>query len=193
MLAQRGATAMIDVSDGLTLDLARVCAASGVGARVRLADVPIGPAAGLEDALGGGEDYELVATLPDAAQAGAARQELDETFGVALTEIGAIVSEPGLLAVDETGAEAPARRRPDGTTSHERAASTPRADDRGQRLRRRRRDPGRPQDLQRARGLRHDGDHGGHRPEHDGGQRLRGASPGARRRPDPGGGHGHRR
>ncbi|HEY8017903.1 MAG TPA: thiamine-phosphate kinase [Actinomycetota bacterium] len=105
VLARCGATAMIDVSDGLTLDLSRLCAASGVGARVRVADVPIGPAAGLHEALGGGEDYELVATLPDAARAGAAREELDEAFGVGLAEIGAIVSEPGLLAVDATGAE----------------------------------------------------------------------------------------
>ena len=82
VLARFGATAMIDVSDGLTLDLSRLCAASGVGARVRLADVPIGPAASLDEALGGGEDYELVATLPDAARAGAAREELDEAFGV---------------------------------------------------------------------------------------------------------------
>ena len=76
-----------------------------MGARVRVADVPIGPAASLDEALGGGEDYELVATLPDAARAGAAREELDEAFGVGLAEIGVIVSEPGLRAVDATGAE----------------------------------------------------------------------------------------
>src|SRR5207245_8780952 len=73
-LAQAGATAMIDVSDGLLKDLDRLCVASGVGAAVVLDDVPV--AAGLRElaavlpvdpdrlALGGGEDYELLATLP---------------------------------------------------------------------------------------------------------------------------------
>jgi thiamine-monophosphate kinase len=58
-LARRvGAHAMIDVSDGLALDLHRLADASGVG--FRLDDVPVVDGATLEEALGGGEDYELV-------------------------------------------------------------------------------------------------------------------------------------
>jgi thiamin-phosphate kinase len=107
VLVRHGATAMIDVSDGLALDLSRLCHASEVGARVRLADVPIGPAATLMDALDGGEDYELLATLPDAAAVLAARAELDDGFGVALTEIGVTLEERGLTSVDTAGAVAP--------------------------------------------------------------------------------------
>ena len=57
-----GATAMIDVSDGLGLDLDRLCRASGVGVVLDL--VPVATGATLEDALSGGEDYELVFTAP---------------------------------------------------------------------------------------------------------------------------------
>jgi thiamine-monophosphate kinase len=53
-----GAHAMIDVSDGLALDLHRMADASGVG--FRLDEVPAAPGATLRDALGGGEDYELL-------------------------------------------------------------------------------------------------------------------------------------
>ncbi len=58
-----GATAMIDVSDGLTLDLDRLARASGVG--FLLDSVPVFPGATLDEALGGGEDYELVIATPD--------------------------------------------------------------------------------------------------------------------------------
>jgi len=53
-----GATAMIDISDGLLADLGHVADASGVG--FRLDRVPVAPGATIDDALGGGEDYELV-------------------------------------------------------------------------------------------------------------------------------------
>jgi thiamine-monophosphate kinase len=62
------ATAMIDLSDGLAQDLPRLCAASGLGAVVAAASVPVSPIAAavlgprhaLTAALGGGEDYELL-------------------------------------------------------------------------------------------------------------------------------------
>jgi thiamine-monophosphate kinase len=58
-----GASAMIDVSDGLSADLAHLADASGVG--FELENVPVARGATLEDALGGGEDYELVMAAPD--------------------------------------------------------------------------------------------------------------------------------
>jgi len=60
-----GATAMIDISDGLSRDLDHVASQSGVG--IALSFVPVAPAASLEQALGGGEDYELAFTAPETA------------------------------------------------------------------------------------------------------------------------------
>ncbi len=115
-LAAAGATAMMDVSDGLALDLSRLCRESGVGAAVRPADVPVAASLhGLERqagvrpldlALGGGDDYELLATLPSGAVDGVAAQ-LRERFGTPLTEIGEVRLEPGLVAVEADGSERP--------------------------------------------------------------------------------------
>jgi thiamine-monophosphate kinase len=115
-LAQSGAHAMMDLSDGLAKDLSRLCLASGVGARIELVAVPVaeplraGAASlgvdALELALGGGEDYELVATL-DPTDAEAARRVLDERFGVTLTTVGTIIEGEGLVAVGDDGRETP--------------------------------------------------------------------------------------
>jgi thiamine-monophosphate kinase len=58
-----GAHAMIDISDGLALDLHRLADASGVG--FSLDDIPVAAGATIDEALGGGEDYELLLTVAE--------------------------------------------------------------------------------------------------------------------------------
>lgn len=105
VLARGGATAMIDVSDGLGADAVHLAEASEVGLRIDAEAVPIAPAArelsvaaGRDpwQLLGGGEDYELLATLPrerlgEATQAVAAAEG-----GLALTTIGEVVKGSGV-------------------------------------------------------------------------------------------------
>jgi thiamine-monophosphate kinase len=86
---QLGATAAIDLSDGLSLDLHRLCLASGVAAVIER-EPPRFAGASLEQALHGGEDYELLFTLPAGASA---PKEYDGTL---LTDIGVIrLGRPG--------------------------------------------------------------------------------------------------
>jgi thiamine-monophosphate kinase len=60
-LQRRGlATAGIDLSDGLSTDLAHLCEESGVGAVVEMELIPVLEGASLEQAMHGGEDYELL-------------------------------------------------------------------------------------------------------------------------------------
>jgi thiamine-monophosphate kinase len=85
-LARRGrATAALDLSDGLSTDLSRLCRESGVAAEVNAADLPIASGATLAQALHGGEDYELLFTA-------AADARIPQTIaGVPVTRIGRMV------------------------------------------------------------------------------------------------------
>ncbi len=82
---RRVATAAIDISDGLSTDLAHLCQESGVCAEIERELLPMHAGAMLEQALHGGEDYELLFTVPENARVP------DAIAGVAITRIGRIV------------------------------------------------------------------------------------------------------
>jgi thiamine-monophosphate kinase len=81
---RKRATAMIDLSDGLSVDLAHICEESRVSAKISADQIPIGKGANLELALHGGEDYELLFTAPKRTKIPG------EIAGVKITEIGEI-------------------------------------------------------------------------------------------------------
>ena len=105
LAAGRIASAMIDCSDGLSVDLNHICQASGVGAEIDLAKIPLSPALRsfqkkpLPLALHGGEDFELVFTAPRKKLG--AIEVLRRSFP--LTEIGRITRDKGIRTVDEMG------------------------------------------------------------------------------------------
>ena len=75
---------MIDLSDGLSVDLAHICEESRVSAMITASQIPVGKGANLELALHGGEDYELLFTAPKKARVPS------RIAGVRVTEIGEI-------------------------------------------------------------------------------------------------------
>lgn len=91
-LLEAGVAAAMDVSDGLSIDLARMAEASGVGAILDLDRLPVFPGASVDQALHGGEEYELLFAAP----AGFVPPE--KTGRVPLTPIGEAVARPGLRA-----------------------------------------------------------------------------------------------
>ncbi len=109
----------IDCSDGLSLDLWRLCEAGRCGAIVDVDRVPIADAAkelaqqdggsALDHALGDGEDFELIlAVPPDSAQRMLADQPLD---GVPLTDIGEFTADQHLRQRDKAGGAKPLEPR----------------------------------------------------------------------------------
>ena len=113
LLAEAGITTCMDVSDGLADDLSKLCASSGVAARVRSSAVPVHPMLRRQFpgdcvslALGGGEDYVLLFTGPPDIV-----KSLTPLLGGGSSVIGSIVDAedgggPGRVAVvDDQGRE----------------------------------------------------------------------------------------
>ncbi len=104
--------AMMDLSDGLSTDLRRLCVASNVGAEVDAALLPVAPcvipvanALGKEPityALGGGEDFELLVAIAPRAFATIASR-FERTFGRPLSRIGTVTAEMTVRMRDANG------------------------------------------------------------------------------------------
>ena len=112
LATRRLATAMMDISDGLSTDLARLCAASGVGARIWAGKVPrvqIPPALArqkfdtLELALHGGEDYGLLFTTPPKS----AKLLRRLSPKIPITCIGEITRQKQIVLIRDNGTETP--------------------------------------------------------------------------------------
>lgn len=109
---RRLATAMMDLSDGLSSDLPRLCAASAVGARLEGEKIPSvwvshsNRKPGLDSlqlALHGGDDYELLFTVP-ANKAGMLPRKFKS---VVLTQIGKITEKPGVVLLQQNSGTRP--------------------------------------------------------------------------------------
>lgn len=105
---RRLATASIDLSDGLSTDLAHLCHESGVGAEVLEEALPIHPLAAkaaperaIKLALDGGEDYELLFTAPPSVRMPRS------VAGVPVTRIGKLVRGAAISIVDSAGRSRP--------------------------------------------------------------------------------------
>lgn len=98
------ASALIDISDGLSTDLAHICEESGVGAEILAPAIPrsaIGKPArqvDLQFALHGGDDYELLFTVPHGRRVPA------RIAGVPITQIGRITRSKRIMLMNEQGA-----------------------------------------------------------------------------------------
>jgi thiamine-monophosphate kinase len=105
--AHRLATAMMDLSDGLSIDLRRLCDASGVGANLFANRIPAPPIPHAKDALGlalhGGEDYQLLFTVSPAKAA-----KIPRHFGrIPLRCIGEVRASRGIEMVSQDGRTLP--------------------------------------------------------------------------------------
>jgi thiamine-monophosphate kinase len=110
----RAANACMDLSDGLADAVRQVAAASGVGARIDAASLPIPQAArtwferaGLDPvtaAAAGGDDYELLFTVPRKYR-GRLATAVRQSGGLTITRIGALTREPDVLLVRDGAVE----------------------------------------------------------------------------------------
>jgi thiamine-monophosphate kinase len=95
-LAARGASACIDISDGLIGDLRHLAAASRVSIAVDAAHIPCVSGVTADDAVSSGEEYELIVTCPEVLDMAA----FEARFGIPLTRIGSIgEGSPGMVTV----------------------------------------------------------------------------------------------
>ncbi|MCI0400172.1 MAG: thiamine-phosphate kinase [Gammaproteobacteria bacterium] len=111
-IALRGlATSAIDISDGLLADLGHIVSASGVGARLCIADIPLSSVvlensdrdAARRMALSAGDDYELCFTVPRDRQA--LLKAAFNHFACGVTCVGTILEAPGVRCYGSDGTE----------------------------------------------------------------------------------------
>ncbi|WP_169568680.1 thiamine-phosphate kinase [Sneathiella limimaris] len=108
------ANSCLDVSDGLLADIGHLCVQSNTGALIERAKIPLSDAARRviqsnssfwQNIVSGGDDYELVFTIPDTQRSQLI--EIEEKTGVMITVVGKMTEEEGVHLIDEDGSKIP--------------------------------------------------------------------------------------
>ncbi len=112
-------TSMIDISDGLILDLEHITVENGLGAEIYIDQIPLSPEYGArildftqdtyQLALSGGEDYELLFTSPEETREEIIR--VSRRLNVKITEIGRVTDKLPIRVIDSDGREIKVRQR----------------------------------------------------------------------------------
>jgi thiamine-monophosphate kinase len=110
---------MIDISDGLIIDLERITVHKELGARIELLQIPISKEYSecirqfsddkYELAISGGEDYELLFTSPEERQRDI--QEISKNLNIKITEIGYVTEDSTIQFINKNGEEAFLKQR----------------------------------------------------------------------------------
>jgi len=100
----RVASACMDISDGLADAVTQIAEASGTGARIDSSKIPVDSSATLEQALRGGEDYELLFAVPLRRRRGF---ELIAGREATVTCVGELTATPGVVLLTAGGATEP--------------------------------------------------------------------------------------
>jgi len=119
LAAEQIATSMIDISDGLLLDLQRITVMQGVGASIELLQIPTSKEYDecihqfsddyYELALSGGEDYELLFTSPEERRGDI--QKISKNLSIKITELGYITQDDTVQVLNKNGEETSLKQR----------------------------------------------------------------------------------
>jgi thiamine-monophosphate kinase len=93
-MVDAGCHAAIDISDGLVADAGHLAQASGVRLELDLAALPCVKGISLDEAVSGGEEYELIVAFPEAG--GVDVDAFEQRFGLPLTRIGVALEGAGI-------------------------------------------------------------------------------------------------
>ena len=93
--------AMMDLSDGLAMDLSRIAKASSISAKLFSNKIPVTAGFSVGNALNDGEDFELLCIFPENVLMDEIREKFEEKFDLKLTVVGKTDLQPGGIFLDD--------------------------------------------------------------------------------------------
>jgi len=94
-------TAMMDLSDGLAMDVSRIAKASNISVKLFSDKIPVTDGFSVDNALNDGEDFELLCIFPEKILTEEIQKKFEEKFSLNLTVVGKIAQPPAKIFLDD--------------------------------------------------------------------------------------------